>query len=98
MKSLEEVVAAKIRRVRQERNLHQQALADAVHIKRTSISNIENGRQALSLDLFCRIAFALDYEPWKLLKRALEETEPKLDISIDIKDTKIRELIEGVLN
>ena len=98
MELLEQALASQIRQVRAERKLHQQALADAVHVTRTSISNIENGRQALSLSMFCKIAFALEYKPWELLERAFSDTKPKLDISSEVKDTKIRKLIEGAIN
>lgn len=98
METLEKAIASQIRQLRETRKLHQQALAEAVHVKRTSISNIENGRQALSLDLFCKIAYALDCKPWELLELALADAKPKVDISSDVKDTKIRRLIEGAIN
>jgi hypothetical protein len=48
--------------------------------------------------MFCKIAFALDCKPWNLLERAFLDTKPKLDITNEVKDPKIRKLIEGAIN
>lgn len=50
---------AAVRRARKERGLSQDALAAAVGLKRTSIANIERGRQRLLLHTACDIALVL---------------------------------------
>lgn len=62
-----EHVGAKIRARRQELQLTQQELAAAVLLNRTSITNIEAGRQALSVASLLSIADALSTEPGDLL-------------------------------
>jgi transcriptional regulator with XRE-family HTH domain len=57
-----EQVGQSIQRVRKKRRLSQQALASAVHLKRSSISNIEQGRQQLMLHTLVAIADALSVE------------------------------------
>lgn len=51
-----------IRRVRQSRGMTQQELADKAGMARTSITNIEAGRQKISLVLLERLAHALNCE------------------------------------
>jgi len=48
-------------------NLTQDDLAARVHLGRTSITNIENGRQHVSLFLFCQLAEAVGADPKALL-------------------------------
>jgi transcriptional regulator with XRE-family HTH domain len=55
-------VGAEIRRLRTERGLRQQDLAELVGLERTSITNIEAGNQTLLLPVLRRIADALDME------------------------------------
>jgi transcriptional regulator with XRE-family HTH domain len=56
-----------IRKARGERKLAQGQLAEAVGLTRTSISNIESGRQKLLLHTFCDIADNLNLAPAELL-------------------------------
>ncbi len=49
----------------------QQQLADAAELKRTTISNIEAGRQSLSLEQFCLIMGVLDVKAGDTLATAL---------------------------
>lgn len=58
---------------RDKQSMSQIDLAKRVEASRTSISNIENGKQALSLDLFCRIADALNIRPDVLLRGSLDK-------------------------
>jgi len=61
--------------LRRSMHMDQQTLAGAVGVSRSSISNIESGRQLVTLTLFYKIAFALHKVPgeWldSLLKRSL---------------------------
>src|SRR5579863_1667681 len=54
-------------RSRRGKNLSQEALASAVGLTRTSISNIESGRQKMLLHTFVDIADALKADPANLL-------------------------------
>lgn len=96
MKFINTRVADEIRKAREERNLSQTALAARVGTTRASISNIERGQQSPSLFLFCRIAAAMDIFPPDLLKEALEgHSSSGL---VEIKDDKIRKMIEEAVN
>jgi len=54
-------------RSRRGKNLSQEALSSAVGLTRTSISNIESGRQKMLLHTFVDIADALKVDPANLL-------------------------------
>ncbi len=56
-----------IKEARRRRKLTQAALASAVGLTRTSISNIEKGRQKILLHTFYDIAQAVAVEPAELL-------------------------------
>jgi transcriptional regulator with XRE-family HTH domain len=62
-----------IKRKRKEKLFKQEALARAAGLTRTSISNIELGRQKILLDTFMRIAMALGTTPTELMKEILLE-------------------------
>ena len=57
-------------RSRRSKNLSQEALASAVGLTRTSISNIESGRQKMLLHTFVDIADALKADPANLVADA----------------------------
>jgi transcriptional regulator with XRE-family HTH domain len=61
------LVGQQIRKVRKERGLTQEQLATLVSLTRTSITNIEHGRQKLLLHTLYEIANALAIEPHALL-------------------------------
>jgi len=97
MEKLQKNVAVQIRAIRKERHMQQNDLATVVGVTRTSISNIERGKQAVSLVLFCRIAQALDIKPGEFLDMALSK---KASISVsrkDVQDPKIRKLIKEAI-
>lgn len=59
-----------IKRLRTERGLTQQALADLVGVRQATISDIENSKSRLdTLDLIDALADALDVEPGDLFER-----------------------------
>jgi len=55
-----EILAANIKRLRDERGLSQEALADMAGIDRTYVSALERKRYAASIDTLERIAAALE--------------------------------------
>lgn len=67
MKRIYEQLGQRIRTRREERGLSQAKLGDHVELTRTSISNIENGRQHLPLHALYRFADVLGCRPHDLL-------------------------------
>ena len=63
-----------IRKCRNKRKLSQDALAKLVGLTRTSLTNIESGRQHPPLHTFCEIVEQLKADFWELLPRALTPT------------------------
>ena len=76
MQELKDTLGVLVQDARKAKGWRQQQLADAVNLKRTSISNIEAGRQGMTIEQFCAIATALDCEPPKLLAKALYSSKP----------------------
>ncbi|MGW5837949.1 helix-turn-helix domain-containing protein [Methylorubrum extorquens] len=67
--ALREILATNLRRIRAEKELSQETLADLCKIDRTYISGIERGLRNLSIDNLERLATALRVEPWQLIRR-----------------------------
>lgn len=80
--------------------MDQQELADAVGTSRSSIGNIENGRQAVTLSMFWRIAEALGKNPGEFLNDILVKAKKdgvKNLSAEDIKDAQVRKLIKETI-
>ena len=60
-------VGKRIREAREKRGLTQADLASAIALTRSSITNIEQGRQRLLLHTLCEVAVALHEEPHNLV-------------------------------
>lgn len=69
------LVGQKIRGERKRRKLTQEELATLVQLKRTSITNIEKGKQKLLLHTLIQIAAALNLAPHTLLS-SFESPDP----------------------
>jgi len=91
------LVAAAIKESRLKHGLQQDDLARVIGVKRTSISNIEHGRQAVSLAMFCKIADALNENPGQFLERVLTSKQAPFVTEDDVEDEDIRLLIRGVI-
>jgi transcriptional regulator with XRE-family HTH domain len=65
--SLEQEFGALLRTFRTRAGMSQEDLASASALSRTSIVNIENGRQGVSIQTLYRLADALECEPAELL-------------------------------
>jgi transcriptional regulator with XRE-family HTH domain len=76
-----EEVGRRIREARKRRNpcLTQQELAKLVSLSRTSITNVEKGRQKVLLHTLADIAGALQVSPASLLPDLANEQEEHLD-------------------
>lgn len=66
---LAEIVATNIRRLRTERGLTQEALADLVGINRNYVGMLERQENSPTIDMIERLAEALGVEPTVLLER-----------------------------
>lgn len=66
----------KIREARQKKSLTQEALATLVSLTRTSVTNIEKGRQQVLVHTLADIAAALEVSPEVLMPRPV--TSPNL--------------------
>ncbi|KPL68500.1 hypothetical protein SZ64_10535 [Erythrobacter sp. SG61-1L] len=64
---LREIFAQNLRRLRTERGLSQEALADLAGIDRTYVSSLERKRYSPSLDMVEKLAQVLKVDPHELL-------------------------------
>ena len=74
-----EEVGRRIRAARKERKLTQEELAGLVSLTRTSITNIEKGRQKLLLHTLADFAHALRVGPADLLPEGVRGPERELE-------------------
>ncbi|MBH8567150.1 helix-turn-helix transcriptional regulator [Nostoc sp. CENA67] len=72
-------VGRRIREAREKRGLSQEALASLVSLTRTSVTNIEKGRQKFLAHTLVDLAFALRVEPATLLPESKITSEEELD-------------------
>ena len=73
------LVGERIREARKARSLTQESLAAAVSLTRTSITNIEQGRQNFPLHVLIEIASALGIPPAELLPPEPGDRDEQLD-------------------
>lgn len=62
--------------------LQQQDLADAVGLTRTSISNIERGKQGLSVDMLYSISLHVNESADLLLRDAINYADQSVDVDM----------------
>lgn len=78
------VMGKLIRARRKKIGLSQSALAERINLTRTSITNIEQGRQKIQVHTLCEIAKALDVQPSSLLpvfeKQELETVRERVKV------------------
>jgi len=67
--SLGDIVARNLRRVRQERGLTQEELADEVGINRNYVGMIERGENSPTVAMIERLSKALKIDPMVLFRR-----------------------------
>lgn len=56
------MVGKRIREIRKLRGLSQSALAEAMNVQRTTISKIENGKFAITIDYLTKFSFYLNFD------------------------------------
>lgn len=71
MKDINSNAGAAVSRFRKRIGLSQLELAQVLGITRTSVSNIERGKQAMSLAMFCRVADILHVDATDLLNEVI---------------------------
>lgn len=91
----------RIRELRMEAGLSQQALGDAVGVSKVTISDLERGEMQLTVDYMRRLAKALDVEPADLLSRtdnpiALSRDERELIERLRDADPELRDQLRKV--
>ncbi len=92
-KWLSEAIGGILASRRRELGLTQEDIAQDMRIQRTSLSNIESGKQVLLLDVFYRLCKKLGLSPAKVLDEATESEQELEEIEKVIQrsdDSKIR--------
>jgi transcriptional regulator with XRE-family HTH domain len=62
LQSYRQIIGARIREYRERRGYNQDELAEIMEISRSTISKIENGKFAISIDYLVKFAWYLDFE------------------------------------
>lgn len=79
-----EALGQQIRALRRMRGVTQQALAQRVGLSRTSVTNIELGRQPVTVEMFYRITAALGFACH--VKLVPIQAEPVRTLWVDMQD------------
>jgi len=90
-------VGQNVRRKREQLGLTQEALASQVALTRTSITNIEKGRQKLLLHTLVDIAHALGVEPALLLPTIIDGSKERLDAKLKEYSTSQQDWIKTTI-
>jgi transcriptional regulator with XRE-family HTH domain len=94
-------LGSNIRSARERKGLTQEALASLVSMTRTSITNLEKGRQRFLVHTFAQISKALECKPDDLMPKILTpemEEENSLDSILDSEfESKEANWIRGAL-
>ncbi|HAA30005.1 MAG TPA: hypothetical protein DCE56_22860 [Cyanobacteria bacterium UBA8553] len=87
----------RIREAREKRHLTQEALAVEVSLTRTSVTNIEKGRQQLLVHTLVEISRALNVAPESLLPEPQSSTQ-ELDDLLKTESPQAQEWIRAVVD
>lgn len=80
MKELDfNLIGQRIREVRTEKHLTQEALANAVNVNVSHISNIETGKTKISLTLLVAVSNTLDVTVDYLLEHAYDDSQSVIE-------------------
>jgi transcriptional regulator with XRE-family HTH domain len=91
-------VGRRIRAVRKQRNLTQEDLGGRVSLTRTSITNIEKGRQKLLLHTLAEIADALEVGASKLIPESEGQPDQELEEALKDRPTPERQWIKSAVS
>ncbi|MBQ9459424.1 MAG: response regulator [Oscillospiraceae bacterium] len=83
-----------LRRLRMERNISQQQLANLLHVDRSTIAKWESGTRLPDADMITRLSDCLSAEPGRLLLQASEKNAEKWNVML-VDDEKI--ILSGAL-
>jgi transcriptional regulator with XRE-family HTH domain len=87
-----------IRRVRRKASVTQAALGEAVGLSRTSITNLERGRQHIPTHILIAIGRSLNTDPRELLPSASElKLAAELDVAVADNDPDLSEWVRSVV-
>lgn len=92
------IVGAKIKDRRDAKGITQESLAQSIELTRTSVNNIEHGRQKILLDTFWQISSILDISLMELLplpeevNTSVKKNFPS-DTPEDVKNWIFKELV-----
>ena len=90
-------VGNRIKRARETLGITQDALASLVSLSRTSITNIEKGRQKLLLHTFVDFVAALQVSPDELLPERNTQLQQALDELLKDHPVKEREWVKSAI-
>lgn len=96
--SLYEIVGRNIKYFRQGKKMNQLSLASKINLSRTSLVNIEQGKQHPSLFLLLNIAHSLEVTLHDLIPASVAKQNSDGNINIstkNVKDEKVREFINS---
>lgn len=96
--TLRSSMAERIKRARRESGLQQQELAVAVGLTRTSISNIERGKQGLSVDMLYAISEHVNESADVLLRDAINYIEKTIDVDMVRKQVPNAKAADEIIN
>lgn len=85
MKTTVEILSNNIRWLRKKASISQEELADKAGLHRTYIGAIERGERNISILNIEKIAFALNIEPYKLIKENIYQDIPSMEYITSIK-------------
>lgn len=66
MSDIKKLLGKKIKQIRKNKNLTQEKLAELINIEIPSLSNIETGKYAPSVETLQKLSEVLEVEPWEL--------------------------------
>ena len=89
-----EIVGANIKRFRQDEKINQLTLASKINLSRTSLVNIEQGKQHPSLLLLLKIAESLGVTLHDLIPKFVESDSKKEIITRITKNTKEEKVLD----
>jgi DNA-binding XRE family transcriptional regulator len=91
------IVGSNIKRFRQEKKMNQLSLSCKINLSRTSLVNIEQGKQHPSLLLLSKIADSLDVTLHDLIPKSVESIN-RTEVAINTKKNTKEEKVLDFLN